>query len=118
MGPPLTVPHSSARLLDPGSAITRAPGRPMPRTPALSARGRLNALQRHRPADDPAVAEAVRDLAATRAVEHLREAVAASRAAQGLPPTVTDPATLERVAAVLRLAAVAAQDSAGPGDAA
>jgi hypothetical protein len=35
----------------------------------------------------------------------LRAKVAASRAAQGLPPVVTDPATLERVAAVLRLVA-------------
>lgn len=33
----------------------------------------------------------------------LRAKVAASRAAQGLPPVITDPATLERVAAVLRL---------------
>ena len=33
----------------------------------------------------------------------LRAYVAASRAAQGLPPVITDPATLERVAAVLRL---------------
>jgi hypothetical protein len=33
----------------------------------------------------------------------LRAKVAASRDAQGLPPVVTDPATLERVAAVLRL---------------
>jgi hypothetical protein len=36
----------------------------------------------------------------------LRTYVAASRAAQGLPPVVTDPATLERVAAVLRLVAI------------
>jgi hypothetical protein len=35
----------------------------------------------------------------------LRAYVVASRAAQGLPPVVTDPATLERVAAVLRLVA-------------
>lgn len=33
----------------------------------------------------------------------LREYVARSRAAQGLPPTVKDPATLERAAAALRL---------------
>ncbi|MGB6164180.1 MAG: hypothetical protein WCF33_25135 [Pseudonocardiaceae bacterium] len=33
----------------------------------------------------------------------LRAKVARSRAAQGLPATVPDPATLERVAAVLRL---------------
>ena len=32
--------------------------------------------------------------------------VAASRARQGLPPTVQDPATLERAAAALRLANV------------
>ncbi|MGH3933562.1 MAG: hypothetical protein ACRDS1_01025 [Pseudonocardiaceae bacterium] len=35
----------------------------------------------------------------------LRAYVAASRAAQGLPPTVEDPAILERVAAVFRLVA-------------
>lgn len=35
--------------------------------------------------------------------DRIRESVAASRAAQGLPPTITDPATLERVAAILRL---------------
>jgi hypothetical protein len=35
--------------------------------------------------------------------EELSAYVTASRAAQGLPPVVTDPATLERVAAVLRL---------------
>jgi hypothetical protein len=73
---------------------------------SLRRRGRLNALKRHRAPDDPAVAEAARDLAAARAYEHLRAAVAASRAAQGLPPTVEDPATLERVAAVLRLVRV------------
>jgi hypothetical protein len=33
--------------------------------------------------------------------------VAASRARQGLAPTITDPATLERVAAVFRLVAPA-----------
>ncbi|HET9256649.1 MAG TPA: hypothetical protein VFO16_15815, partial [Pseudonocardiaceae bacterium] len=32
-----------------------------------------------------------------------RAKVAASRASQGLPPVITDPATLERVAAVFRL---------------
>lgn len=35
--------------------------------------------------------------------EELRAYVAESRAHQGLPPTVTDPATLERVASVFRL---------------
>ncbi|HEV7627430.1 MAG TPA: hypothetical protein VGO89_13115 [Streptomyces sp.] len=34
----------------------------------------------------------------------LRAFVAASRAKQGLPPVVTDPAALERAAAALRLA--------------
>jgi hypothetical protein len=33
----------------------------------------------------------------------IRCETAAQRAKQGLPPTITDPATLERVAAVLRL---------------
>jgi predicted DNA-binding transcriptional regulator AlpA len=36
----------------------------------------------------------------------LRAYVAASRATQGLPPVITDPATLERVAAVLRLVTI------------
>lgn len=77
-----------------------------PRPEVARSRGRLAALTRHRAADDPAVIGAARDLAAARVDDHLRAAVAASRAAQGLPPTVTDPATLERVAAVLRLVAL------------
>lgn len=36
----------------------------------------------------------------------LRAKVARTRANQGLPPVITDPATLERVAAVLRLVAL------------
>jgi hypothetical protein len=36
----------------------------------------------------------------------LRAKVTRTRAAQGLPPVITDPATLERVAAVLRLVAL------------
>ncbi|MCH7229597.1 hypothetical protein L0U85_01780 [Glycomyces sp. L485] len=47
----------------------------------------------------------------------IKERVAASRAAQGLPPVITDPAAIERVAAIL-LAAEAADgnraDAAGP----
>jgi hypothetical protein len=43
--------------------------------------------------------------------DELRAKVAASRASQGLPPTIQDPATLERVAAVLRLMA---PDELGP----
>lgn len=82
----------------------------------LTRRARVAALARHRRADDPELAVARAELHAARADDHLRAAVAASRAAQGLPPTVTDPATLERVAAVLRLAAE--RDSTGPGDAA
>ena len=69
---------------------------------SLRRRGRLNALKRHRGANDPVTAQASRDLAAARAVDHLRAAVAASRAAQGLPPVVVDAAALERAAAVLR----------------
>ena len=34
--------------------------------------------------------------------EHLRAYVTASRARQGLPPTIQDPATLERAAAAFR----------------
>lgn len=74
------------------------------RSESLRRRGRLNALKRHRAADDPDIAEAARDLAAARAREYLRAAVAASRVAQGLPPVVVDPAALERAAAALRLA--------------
>jgi hypothetical protein len=37
--------------------------------------------------------------------QSVRDRVAATRAAQGLPPTVEDPAALERAAAVLRLPA-------------
>lgn len=88
---------------------------PTPRPEVARSRARLAALTRHRSPDDPAVAHAVRDLAAERATDHLRDAVAASRATQGLPPSVTDPATLERVAAVLRLVA-AETDAVGPGD--
>lgn len=33
----------------------------------------------------------------------ITERVAASRAAQGLPPTITDPQALARIAAVLRV---------------
>jgi hypothetical protein len=36
----------------------------------------------------------------------LRAKVARTRASQGLPPVITDPAILERVAAVLRLVAL------------
>jgi hypothetical protein len=36
----------------------------------------------------------------------IRAKVATSRAKQGLPPVIEDPATLERVAAVLRLVPV------------
>jgi hypothetical protein len=41
--------------------------------------------------------------------DELRAYVAASRARQGLPATVTDPAALERVAAVFRLMIPAAE---------
>jgi hypothetical protein len=55
----------------------------------------------------------------------LRAYVAASRTSQGLPPVITDPGTLERVAAVLRLVALpepapppprTRRPKAGPGD--
>lgn len=39
--------------------------------------------------------------------EELHAKVVTTRARQGLPPTITDPATLERVAAVFRLVALA-----------
>ena len=46
--------------------------------------------------------------------ERLREFVARTRAEQGLPPTVEDPATLDQIAAVFRLVkdAKAGQDDA------
>lgn len=39
--------------------------------------------------------------------DEIRERVTASRAAQGLPPVVTDPAAIERVAAILLAAETA-----------
>ncbi|MDQ3762611.1 MAG: hypothetical protein M3460_13375 [Actinomycetota bacterium] len=44
--------------------------------------------------------------------DELRAFVAESRRRQGLPPTVTDPATLERIAVVFRLMTPA--DEPGP----
>jgi len=37
-------------------------------------------------------------------IESARQTVLRTRAAQGLPPTIEDPATLSRVAEILRLA--------------
>ena len=42
---------------------------------ALSARGRLNAYKRYRPADDPVIIEARRDLKARRAEDYVRRLV-------------------------------------------
>lgn len=47
----------------------------MPKSEVLRRRGKYNALQRHRPADDPAVIDAARDLAAERLAEHVRRTV-------------------------------------------
>jgi hypothetical protein len=41
-------------------------------------RGRLNALRRHRSPDDPAIADAARDLKATRLADHIRAVVDAA----------------------------------------
>ena len=41
----------------------------------LSARGRLNALKRHRDPSDPAVSLAQRDLRAARLADHIRQVV-------------------------------------------
>ena len=43
--------------------------------PSLNARGRLNAYKRYRPADDPDVIEARRDLKALRAESYVRRLV-------------------------------------------
>lgn len=61
---------------------------------ALRARGRLNALRRYRPDDDPDVVDARRDLAAERLAEHIRRTVEAA-------PRLTD-AQRDRLALLLR----------------
>ena len=60
----------------------------------LSKRGRLNALQRYRPADDPEVLDAARDLRVARAEQYVRELVDAA-------PPLTD-AQRDRLARILR----------------
>ncbi|MGH3798480.1 MAG: hypothetical protein ACRDSP_26855 [Pseudonocardiaceae bacterium] len=45
--------------------------------------------------------------------EEVHAKVIATRAAQGLPPTIQDPATLERIAAILRLCPPATGAGAG-----
>ncbi|MEJ3658769.1 hypothetical protein WEH80_38020 [Actinomycetes bacterium KLBMP 9759] len=62
--------------------------------PVLARRGRLNALQRYRGDNDPAVLEARRDLAAEVLAEHVRRIVAAA-------PPLTE-SQRERIAALLR----------------
>jgi hypothetical protein len=57
-------------------------------------RGRLNALQRHRPADDPEIEIARRDLRAARLEHYIRKAVDAA------PPLT--PAQRDRLALLLR----------------
>jgi hypothetical protein len=59
-----------------------------------SARGRLNVLQRHRPPDDPAIADARRDLAAASLEEYISRIVAEA------PPLTEDQRS--RIAALLR----------------
>jgi hypothetical protein len=59
-----------------------------------SPRGRLNVLQRHRAPDDPAIANARRDLAAASLEEHIRKTVNAA------PPLTDDQKA--RLAALLR----------------
>jgi len=48
-------------------------------------------------------------------VECVRAWVAESRAAQGLPPTLTDPATLARIARMIRDTPIRSPDQSGPG---
>lgn len=50
----------------------------MPRSEALRQRGRLNALQRHRAADDPEILNARRDLAAERLAEQMRTVISSA----------------------------------------
>lgn len=55
--------------------------------------GRVNALKRHRPPDDPEIADAERDLRAASLADHIRRVVAAA------PPLT--PAQRERPALLL-----------------
>lgn len=64
-----------------------------------SRRNRLNALQRHRPPDDPQIADARRDLRAARLEEHIRKLV------DEAPPLSDEQRS--RLAALLRPAAAA-----------
>ena len=66
----------------------------------LRKRGRVNALQRHRPADDPDLYEARRELRAASAEETVRGLVA------GWPPLTSDQRT--------KLAALLAPTAADP----
>ncbi len=66
----------------------------MPKSHALSRRGRLNALKRYRSPDDPAIADATRDLAAERLAEHVRRVVDA------FPPLT--PEQRDRIVVLLR----------------
>lgn len=62
--------------------------------PVLSRRGRLNSLRRYRPADDPAVVEAARDLKAEALADYVRKVV------DQAPPLTAE--QRDRIAALLR----------------
>lgn len=63
-------------------------------SPVLTARGRLNALQRHRPADDPDLVNARRDLRAESLAAHIAKVV------DEAPPLTTE--QRDRLAVMLR----------------
>lgn len=76
----------------------------MPGSESLRKRGRLNALKRYRPADDPAVLDAARDLAAERLAEHVRRVV------DTFPPLTDE--QRNQIAALLRPTAVGGDQAA------
>ncbi len=67
-------PGSRSGNAAPSGAHARTGAFPLP-DPTLSARGRLNAYKRYRPADDPAIIEARRDLKALRAADYVRRLI-------------------------------------------
>ncbi len=74
--------------------------------------GRLNALKRHRPADDPAVLEAAQELKAVQLGDNIDVAVdtppplSEDQRAQLAVRLIDDPATLARTARIFRAARV------------
>jgi hypothetical protein len=75
----------------------------VPGSESLRQPGWLNPLERHRAADDPAIAKVACVLAAAQSEDRFRPEAAASGASQGKSLVVVDPTVLERAASVLRL---------------